>query len=274
VNAEVEQLRKQIRQVQLDRDQQFQRVTELTDQVQQARTSQSRPAERDARGEQQLAMEKAARREALAALENRARQLSEQLAQLEARNAQLVQSEREAMTAMESTQRNLAAAKSGEDAVAAGGSSSVAGIRADEPPTPPTTGTPVYPVSDPVLPAGYASLTVDLAFEGKPVVFRSPRQGDITARSVKTASMVRLWQIGQVLIALLALLVVYRLLRYIGPERLTGYVTAALLLILGLLSLLTGIFPVAGLIAVATAIVLFIRRLAQRRPRRSRAAAA
>jgi DNA repair exonuclease SbcCD ATPase subunit len=61
--------------------------------------------------EQQLAMEKAARRQALAALEARARQLGEQLAVLEARNAQLVQSEREAMTAMESTQRNLVAIK-------------------------------------------------------------------------------------------------------------------------------------------------------------------
>jgi hypothetical protein len=229
-------------------------------------------AEQDARVEQQLAMEKAARRQALAALEGRARQLSDQLAQLEARKAQVVQSEREAAAAMESTQRKPVA-RSGEAEVRLS-EPLLEDIYGEVPPTTPTTGTPVYPVADLVLPPGYASLTVDLAFEGTPVVFRSPRQGDITARSVKGASVIRLWQIGQFLIALVALLVIYRLLRYIGPERLTGLVAAALLLVLGILSLLTGIFPVAGLIAVATAIVFFVRRLARRRPRRRRRAEA
>jgi hypothetical protein len=117
------------------------------------------------------------------------------------------------------------------------------------------------------LPPGYASLTVDLVFDGKEYVFTSPRQGDINARSVRGPVLNRLWRIGGVVVALLALLVLYRLARYIGAERLTGYAAATVLLLAGLLSVCGGIFPVAGLLAVPTALVLYIRRATRRRPR-------
>lgn len=61
--------------------------------------------------ENQLAMEKAARRQALATLEARDRQLRERLAASEERNAQLVQSERLAVAAMDASQRNVIAIK-------------------------------------------------------------------------------------------------------------------------------------------------------------------
>jgi hypothetical protein len=61
--------------------------------------------------ENQLAMEKAARRQALATLEARDRQLRERLAATEERNAQLVQSERLAVAAMDASQRNVIAIK-------------------------------------------------------------------------------------------------------------------------------------------------------------------
>ncbi len=61
--------------------------------------------------EDQLAMEQAARRQALATLEARDRQLRERLAATEERNAQLVQSERLAVAAMDASQRNVIAIK-------------------------------------------------------------------------------------------------------------------------------------------------------------------
>jgi len=75
--------------------------------------------------ENQLAMEKAARRQALATLEARDRQLRERLAATEERNAQLVQSERLAVAALDANERNVISIK---DEVVGLGSDSHGGV--------------------------------------------------------------------------------------------------------------------------------------------------
>ncbi len=120
---------------------------------------------------------------------------------------------------------------------------------------------------DAALPAGYASLHVDLVFTGEEFVFKSPRQGDILARSAPRSGISRLWRAGQFLIALLVVLAVYRLARYVGVERLTGRTAATILLVVGVLSLFSCMLPIAGLIMLLTGIALFIYRA--NRPRRT-----
>jgi hypothetical protein len=120
------------------------------------------------------------------------------------------------------------------------------------------------------LPTGYASLTVDLVCEGEEFIFKSPRQGDITARSVPRSAVTRTWRIAQVLMVLVILFLVYRLARYLGPERLTSAPAAGLLILAGVVVLL--LYPLVGVVAIMTGIVLLVR-LATRRLQRSEAGA-
>jgi len=79
----------------------------LKPQLQQARQKNEEFRAQLEKVQSRLAMEKAARRQALAALEAQSRQLGEQLAAMENRNQQLVQTQRTAIATMETTQNNL-----------------------------------------------------------------------------------------------------------------------------------------------------------------------
>jgi hypothetical protein len=250
-----------------DRARRYQEKLQLKAEAEDLREQFAQLQEDKSKLEEQLAGERAARRQTVAAVESRARELSQQLAELETRNAELAKLQRQTISgAPFSPNGKRIAAGSADGRVAtwsAAGKPDRAGGKTV------TRGTTITTVTDGTtrLPAGYASLKVDLKFDGHEYVFTSPRQGDVTARSVRQSTLIRIRQIAEVLLALLVLLAAYRLVRYIGTDWLTGRLAVSVLFVGGLLSLLCGILPLGGLLAILAAIVLFIRWAFRRRTR-------
>jgi hypothetical protein len=114
--------------------------------------------------------------------------------------------------------------------------------------------------------AGLASLDVEIPLDGVEYLFTTPRgRVQITARTVSVSLVSRLWGLGGVLGALLVVWIVTR------PRLVQAYAFiagtrafAAGLIIIGLASIVLGILPLAGLVAVIVGSVLIARRLAGR----------
>jgi hypothetical protein len=120
------------------------------------------------------------------------------------------------------------------------------------------------------LAAGLASLDVAIPQRGRMYRFTTPR-GDleITARSIPVAVLSRLYGLVAVLLAVCAVsALMTRRARQTWALLANSTVAALALAVLGLLSIVLGIFPVAGLLAVAGGIVIAIRsRIAPARER-------
>ncbi|MCY2988693.1 MAG: hypothetical protein NTY19_12605 [Planctomycetota bacterium] len=119
----------------------------------------------------------------------------------------------------------------------------------------------------PVVPAAHwISLDVDLPERGQEFLFTTPR-GDIaiTAQTVSTSLVERLWRLLGLAAAILTLVLAYQLARFSGPRLLGSIVGNVFLLLVGFLSLVIGIFPVAGLLLILIGVVqLALRRVRQR----------
>jgi autotransporter-associated beta strand protein len=117
----------------------------------------------------------------------------------------------------------------------------------------------VPPTAAAVAPAGMASLDFELPQRGRLYRFTTPRgEVELSARAVSTRFLVRL---GSLLAIVVLVLAVHRLVlaaRRGGFARLRGRPGAILLAVLGLLSLVTGVMPLAGLACLAVGVVRYL----------------
>lgn len=112
-----------------------------------------------------------------------------------------------------------------------------------------------------------ASLDVDLPLRGREYLFTTPR-GDIeiTARAVSEPLVGRLLRLLALAVGTVVLIVVLRVLARLLPALHRNRSVVATVLLVGLLSLLLGIFPVLGLVALIYGLVQLIRlEIARRR---------
>ena len=126
----------------------------------------------------------------------------------------------------------------------------------------PAASTPTVPV------ASWISLDVDLPERGQEYLFTTPR-GDIaiTAQTVSTSLVERLLRLLSLAAVILGLLLAYRLARFVGPRLLGSVAGNVCLLLVGVLSMLIGVFPVAGLLLLVIGVgQLVLRRVRQRQP--------
>ena len=128
---------------------------------------------------------------------------------------------------------------------------------ADAPPTAPTQVLPA-----PVRPSGLASLDFALPERGQVVQFVTPR-GDIaiTARAVSGELMARLFQLAVALAAILVIVYFCLLIARGRLARLGGPRLAMLLVVLGVVSLLSGVLPIAGLLLIIAGLVMRLRHV-------------
>ena len=113
-----------------------------------------------------------------------------------------------------------------------------------------------------------ASLDVDLpeAAGYREVFFKTPRgEVQITARPVSTKISERLVRVGWVGAALVVAGLVYLAVRRYGATILASRSSAALMLAVGVLSLVTCFLPIAGLLLAITGLALLIGSLFTRR---------
>jgi len=112
-----------------------------------------------------------------------------------------------------------------------------------------------------------ASLDVDLPLRGREYLFTTPR-GDIeiTARAVSEPLVGRLLRLLALAVGTVVLIVVLRVLARLLPVLHRNRSVVAIVLLVGLLSLLLGIFPILGLVALIYGLVQLIRlEIARRR---------
>jgi hypothetical protein len=84
---------------------------------------------------------------------------------------------------------------------------------------------------------------------------------EVTARAIDDEQWHNLLRIGGVLLAIGLFALLYRFISRLPAATLQSRTLAILLLIAGLLSLLSGIFPILGLVAAVTSTILLTRRL-------------
>ncbi len=105
-----------------------------------------------------------------------------------------------------------------------------------------------------------ASLDVDLPLRGREYLFTTPRGDiDITARAVSEPLLGRLVRLLVIAVGFVVLLVLLRLLPRVLPVLHRSRWVAAAVLLVGLLSLLLGIFPILALAALIYGLVQLIR---------------
>ncbi|MCU0982765.1 MAG: hypothetical protein MUF25_26690, partial [Pirellulaceae bacterium] len=120
-----------------------------------------------------------------------------------------------------------------------------------------------------------ASLDVDLPLRGREYLFTTPRGDiDITARAVSEPLLGRLYRLLVIAIGFVVFLVLLRVLPWIARGLHRNRWFAAAVLLVGLLSLLLGIFPILALAALIYGLVQLIRLEIARRQRISTAGAA
>jgi hypothetical protein len=117
-----------------------------------------------------------------------------------------------------------------------------------------------------------ASLDVDLPLRGREYLFTTTRGDiDITARAVSEPLLGRLTRLLAVAVGFVVLLVVLRVLPRVLPLLHGSRWFAGAVLLVGLLSLLLGIFPILALAALIYSLVQLIRLEIARRRRRAAA---
>jgi hypothetical protein len=112
----------------------------------------------------------------------------------------------------------------------------------------------------PSVATGLASLRAELpAVRGEAFYFTTPRgEVDITARAVANDSVAWLEHLGTVLAVLIVGLVIYRWGRRWRFEALLRPTLPTLVIVLGLASIVTGVLPVAGLLATIVGVVTWV----------------
>jgi hypothetical protein len=105
-----------------------------------------------------------------------------------------------------------------------------------------------------------ASLDVDLPQRGVEIKFRTTR-GDIeiTARAVSQPLLSRLIRLAVLAGALIVVVLVWKLAGSIGPYLARSIWAASLLVVIGLFSILFGLFPIAGLVGLVVGVVHLAR---------------
>lgn len=127
---------------------------------------------------------------------------------------------------------------------------------------------PAGPGGGPVagLPAGLASLRVELPKRGTVYMFTTPGgEVEITARSVSDETIRGIIRVAVVLAVLLAIGAVFRMGRRGRPDWLIGRTFSTLLIALGVVAILLGFLPVAGLLAVVAGVAIKVYRAVNRR---------
>ena len=116
--------------------------------------------------------------------------------------------------------------------------------------------------------AGLASLDVRLPERGRLYRFTTPRgELEISARAFPIVVLQRLAGLGVVLAAIFVVWLLGRENSRRGWAAIfNSRVFAVALLVAGVLSVIVGVFPVAGLVAIAAGIVLVVRRRQAARP--------
>jgi len=113
-----------------------------------------------------------------------------------------------------------------------------------------------------------ASLDVELPDRGQEFFFTTPRgEMQIVARGISQTTASRLIRLVAIVVGAIVLLVLYRVLRRIGPSVWNTTAGAVLMILVGLASLITMLFPIAGLIVLLIGVVQLTRRLLERRRR-------
>ena len=116
-------------------------------------------------------------------------------------------------------------------------------------------------------PGSLASLDVELPQRGVEYLFTTPRgEVEITAQAIAHPLLERLTRAGWVLAAMLLFFAAYKLVGRVGTPLCTSRASAIVLMFAGMLSLVTCMFPIAGLVALALGIILAARWYAERRP--------
>jgi hypothetical protein len=104
------------------------------------------------------------------------------------------------------------------------------------------------------------SLDVELPSRGREFLFTTPRgEVEITAQAISEPLVERLIRAGWVLLAIVVCYLGYRLIAAVGVSALTGRVAGIGLVVVGLVSLVTCIFPLAGLVAIVLGAILTAR---------------
>jgi len=100
-------------------------------------------------------------------------------------------------------------------------------------------------------PVALTGLAVDFPLRGVAFHFTTPR-GDVsvTARSVLSGFLVNLMRLGITVLAVVAFVLAYLLATRLKTLELIGATGATAMIVLGILSTLTGVFPVVGILAV------------------------
>lgn len=114
--------------------------------------------------------------------------------------------------------------------------------------------------------ANMASLDIELPVRGIEYWFTTPR-GDVqvSARAISRTLTARLIRLGWLLAAFVVLGVLYRWIARGGLAVLAGRLGSSLLIVLGLFSLISGVFPGVGLIGLIAGVAIKIkRRIAER----------
>lgn len=110
--------------------------------------------------------------------------------------------------------------------------------------------------------AGLASLDVELPTRGRLFCFTTPRgETEITARCVSNSLIERLTEVGTTILALLALWIVVQWIRHGGLRSFTQPLGSTLLILLGMLSICAGLFPIVGVLAICTGCGLKVKRI-------------
>jgi hypothetical protein len=121
------------------------------------------------------------------------------------------------------------------------------------------------PVADPT-PTNLASLDVELPVRGVEYQFSTPRgEVEITARAVSNDLLARLWRLAAVLGGIAVVALAARWLARGGAALLAGRLGAALLILGGLASVISGVLPLFGLAALLFGLALAVRLLMESR---------
>jgi hypothetical protein len=118
-----------------------------------------------------------------------------------------------------------------------------------------------------IVPVALASLDVDLPSTAgyREVLFSTPRgEVEITARPVSKRISERLGRVGWTAVALVLFGLAYLVVRGWGMTILTSRWAAAAMIVLGLVSLLTAVLPLAGLLLAITGFALFVASFVRR----------
>jgi hypothetical protein len=118
------------------------------------------------------------------------------------------------------------------------------------------------------MPVTLVSLDVDLPSTAgyREVLFKTPRgEVEITARPLATEISRRLGRVGWVAGGLLVAGAIYLAVRRFGAAILASRSAALLIFLLGLLSVITFVLPIAGLLLAITGLVLLVGSLFSKR---------